>query len=61
MEFITNLIPVEQLKMGLSFIGAFAALASMTPNKADNKIANILLGLVNILGLNIGQAKNNDK
>ena len=39
-------------------IGFFSAIATMTPNEHDNKIAAILLNIINILGANFGKAKN---
>ena len=44
-----------------SIVGTFAVIATMTKNKADNKIVNVLLKVVNWLGANIGKAKNEDK
>ena len=41
-----------------SIIGTFAVLATMTSNTADNKIVNVLLKLINILGGNLGKARN---
>jgi hypothetical protein len=42
----------------ISLVGAFAIIATMTPNKVDNKIADALLRVVNFLGANFGKAKN---
>ncbi len=42
----------------LEVIGAFAILATMTPNKTDDKIVQVVLDLVNFLGANTGKAKN---
>lgn len=39
-------------------VGAFALLATLTPNTSDNAIADSLLRLVNTLGANFGRAKN---
>lgn len=41
-----------------SIVGGFAILATLTPNKADDKIAQVLLDGINFLGGNIGKAKN---
>ena len=46
------------LQAGLAVIGAFAAIAAVTPNKSDDKIVQRLLDIVNALGLNVGKAKN---
>lgn len=52
-DFITGYIP-----LALQIVGAFAALATMTPNKTDDKIAQFFMDLVNFLGGNFGKAKN---
>jgi len=41
-----------------SIVGGFAALASLTPNKSDDRIVQIILDIVNFLGANFGKAKN---
>lgn len=43
-----------------SFVGAFALVASFTPNSADNELADKALKFVNFLGANFGNAKNKD-
>lgn len=48
----------QYLELGFAAIGLFAAIATLTPNESDNKIADFLLKLVNILGANVGKAKN---
>ena len=57
MEFLisnaTNLFEIA-----LQIAGAFAIIASMTPNETDNKIADYALRAINIIGFNIGNAKN---
>ena len=50
--FTSNLTQVVQI------IGAFAIIATMTPNKADDKIVQFILDAVNFLGGNLGKAKN---
>ena len=44
--------------IALKLVGAFAVIASMTPNDADNKIADQALKLINLLGFNFGKAEN---
>ena len=44
----------------LKLVGAFAIIASMTPNTNDNKAAQMLADIVNLLGFNIGKSKNSD-
>ena len=41
-----------------SIVGGFAILASMTPNKSDDKMVQKLLDLINFVGANFGKAKN---
>jgi len=42
-----------------SIVGGFAVIASMTPNKSDDRIVQIILDIVNFLGANFGKASNN--
>ena len=44
-----------------SVVGAFALIATMTPNKTDNEIVDKVMKMVNFLGANFGKAKNDDK
>lgn len=53
MENIENIITIA-----LAVIGLFATIAAITPNKSDDKVAQFLLDLVNLLGANVGKAKN---
>jgi len=46
------------ITIGTNFIGAFAIIASMTPNTSDNTIVDALYSLVNLFGFNIGNAAN---
>ena len=39
-------------------VGGFAVIASMTPNKSDDRIVQKILDVVNFLGANFGKAKN---
>ena len=41
-----------------SIVGGFAILASLTPNKSDDRIVQMILDVVNFLGANFGKAKN---
>ena len=41
-----------------SIVGGFAVLASLTPNKSDDRIVQIILDIVNFVGANVGKAKN---
>ena len=46
------------IEIALERGGAFAVIATMTPNANDNKIADGLLKFLNMLGGNFGNAKN---
>lgn len=46
------------VELAVMLVGAFALLATMTPNEADNRLAQFLLSLVNKLGANVGNARN---
>lgn len=53
-DFLEKWIPTA-----LQVIGVFAVIATITPNKVDNKIAQFLMDMVNFLGANLGKASNN--
>lgn len=40
------------------FVGAFAIIATMTPNKNDNALVAFLLKVINLFGANVGKAEN---
>ena len=52
-DFLDKWLPIA-----IQVVGSFAVLATVTPNKVDNKIAQFLMDLVNFLGGNLGKAKN---
>lgn len=41
-----------------SIVGGFSVLATMTPNSADNKVVDMMMRMINLLGANVGKAKN---
>ncbi len=49
---------VQYLDVALAVVGAFALVASKTPNQTDDKFVQFGLDLINFLGANFGQAKN---
>ena len=55
LDFLAKVVPTT-----LTVIGAFAVIATMTPNKSDDKIVKFLLDLVNFLAGNLGKSKNKD-
>ena len=42
----------------LKLVGAFAIISTMTPNEADNAIADSLLRFINLLGGYFGKSSN---
>lgn len=63
MEWITTAISFVTNNIGtiLQVVGAFAALAMLTPNKADDKFVAGVLKVINVLGANVGKAANNSE
>jgi len=59
MEWLTNNYDVL-IDIGSKVIALAAAVAAITPTKADNDLLNKLLGFINLLGLNVLKAKNKD-
>ena len=49
---------VAILSATASIVGGFAVIASLTPNKSDDRIVQMILDVVNFLGANFGKAKN---
>lgn len=41
-----------------SFVGSFALLAALTPNKSDDKVVQTILDWINFFGANVGNAAN---
>lgn len=39
-------------------VGVFSLIATRTPNTVDNKIAQVMMEIINFLGANLGKAKN---
>lgn len=62
MEFITGVVAwvLSHIPQLLEVIGAFALIATMTPNKTDDEIINKLLKFINFVGANFGKSKNAD-
>ncbi len=46
------------IDIALNLVGAFAVIATMTPNESDNAIADGLMRIINMLGGNFGNARN---
>ena len=60
MEYITIVADfvAKYLPVAVSVVGSFAMIASLTPNKVDDKIGQVLLDVINFMGANFGKAKN---
>jgi hypothetical protein len=63
MEWITQIVGWVTLNIAtiLQVVGAFAAIAVLTPNKTDDKWIQFILDAINKLGLNVGKAANKDE
>ena len=48
------------LAAATSVVGSAAIVATLTPNKSDDKIVQKALSIINFIGANVGKAKNND-
>jgi hypothetical protein len=48
------------LAAATSVVGSAAIVATLTPNKSDDKIVQKVLSIINFIGANVGKAKNND-
>jgi hypothetical protein len=44
----------------LQVVGVAAVIATMTANKADNKIVDFILKVINVIGMNFGLANNKE-
>jgi|TARA_R100001594_G_scaffold147726_1_gene201283 hypothetical protein len=57
MEFIQN--NWEQILTGVtSVVGGFSILATLTPNQSDNRVVDVIMQVINLLGANVGKSKN---
>lgn len=55
-----NISYAEMVMIAPTVIGVFAFIAKYTENKADDKVVQLLLDIVNFLGQNSGKAKNGE-
>ena len=51
-------IVIGYIPWALTIIGAAAVISTKTANKADDKIVQLLLDIVNFLAMNLGKSKN---
>ena len=51
---------VEYLPIVSAVIAVASAIAAITPSKSDDRIVQLVLDIVNKLGLNVGKATNKD-
>ena len=63
MEFIDKVIEILTVWLPIvtSVVGSFAMIATITPNKVDDKIVQVIMDIINFLGANVGKAANNDE
>ena len=54
--FTTNGVALVELLVQI--VGVASLIASITPNESDNKAVDFILNIINLLGANIGNAKN---
>ena len=54
--FTTNGVALVELLVQI--VGVASLIASITPNESDNKVVNFILNIINLLAVNIGNAKN---
>ena len=58
-EFQVILDVIQQYAVIITTVVTLAAsVSAITPNQVDNKIIQFIVDLLNVLGLNIGTAKN---
>ena len=48
----------DMLNLGTQAVGVFAIIATLTPNRVDNRIAQVLMDLINFAGCNVKNAAN---
>ncbi len=46
------------LPVVFQIVGAFAMIAAITANETDDKVVNAILRVINLLGMNVGTARN---
>lgn len=46
------------LPVVFQIVGAFAMIAAITANETDDKVVNAILKVINLLGMNVGTARN---
>jgi len=46
------------VQLVLAFVGIASTIATLTPNKTDDKAVQFVLDIINMLGMNVGKAKN---
>ncbi len=49
------------VELALSVVGSFALIATITPNKSDDKAVEFLLKVINLFAANVGKSKNNEE
>jgi len=59
-QFITSADFIDWLQAITAVVTAATAITALTPTKADNKIINVILKVLNMAAGNIGKNKNAD-
>jgi len=59
-NFITALLSNAWFNIATAVVALAAAITAVTPSKVDNAWLAKIVSLLNLLGLNIGKAKNAD-
>jgi len=60
LNFIQNLLGNQWVGYITAIVTIAAAITAVTPSKVDNEWLQKIVSLLNLLGLNIGKAKNAD-
>ena len=58
MEWLTS-NGAQIIELIVQIVGVASLVATLTPNESDNKAVDFILNIINMLGANIGRAKNN--
>ena len=48
----------EYIELALAIVGVASMIATMTPNKSDDKIVAWISKIVNLMAFNVGNARN---
>jgi len=57
MEWLTT-NGTQIIELIVQIVGVASLVATLTPNESDNKAVDFILNIINMLGANVGKAKN---